>query len=38
MALEKEFKIELTRQSVMNILRRSPLSLDVNKEVLNGND
>ena len=38
MALEKEFKIELTRQSVMNILRRSPLSLDVNTEVLNGND
>jgi putative DNA-invertase from lambdoid prophage Rac len=37
MALEKEFKIELTRQSVMNILRRIQLSLDVNSEVLNGN-
>ena len=35
-ALKQEFEIELTRQSVMNILRRRPLSLDVNLEVQNG--
>lgn len=28
-ALKKEFQIELTRQTVMNIIRRSPLNLDV---------
>jgi len=30
LAIQKEFKIELNRQTVMNILRRSPLSSDVN--------